>query len=96
MYMARTIYTIEDHLKESLKDSAFRKAWEASEVEYQLSRQIISERLAKKMSQGDLAKKAQTTQAVISRIERMTTNVSVELLKRIAAALGSKLMVRFE
>lgn len=94
--MARRVYTLEDHLKESLKDPAFRREWEASEVEYQLSRQIIAERLRRKMTQGQLALKAQTTQAVISRIERMTENVSVELLKRIAGAFGSRLHVSFE
>lgn len=94
--MARKIYTIEDHLKESLKDPEFCRAWEASEVEYQLSRQIIAQRLRTKMTQGQLAKKANTTQAVISRIERMTTNVSVDLLKRIAVAFGSKLRVQFD
>lgn len=94
--MARRVYTVEDHLRESLKDSAFRKAWEASEVEYQLSRQIIAERLKRKMTQVDLAKKANTTQAVISRIERMTTNASMDVLKRIAGAFGSHLKVSFE
>lgn len=94
--MARKVYTLRDHLEESLKNPAFRKEWEASEVEYQLSRQIISERLHHKMSQKDLAKKANTTQAVISRIERMTENVSVELLKRIAEAFNTRLQMRFE
>jgi len=94
--MARRIYTLEDHLKDSLKDPAFRKAWEASEVEYQLSRQLIAERLKRNMTQNELAKKAKTTQAVISRIERMTSNVSIELLKRIAGAFGSRLKVGFE
>lgn len=94
--MTKRMYTLKDHLKESLKNSAFRKAWEASEVEYQLSRQIITKRLRQKMTQGELAQKAKTTQAVISRVERMTTNVSVGLLKRIATAFGSKLRVQFE
>jgi len=94
--MARKVYTLEDHLKDSLKDPVFRKAWEESEVEYQVARQIIAERLRRKMTQGELAKKAKTTQAVISRIERMTENVSVELLKRIAGAFGSRVKVRFE
>lgn len=94
--MARVLYTLQDHLKESLKDPDFRKAWEASEVEYQLSRQIISERLRRKMTQQELAKKAKTTQAVVSRIERMTENVSVGLLKRIADAFGTRLRVQFE
>ena len=94
--MSRRIYTLEDHLKESLKDPAFKSAWEASEVEYQLSRQIIAERMKRKMTQKQLAAKAKTTQAVISRLERMTSNVSVELLKRIAGAFNSRLKVRFE
>lgn len=94
--MTQYIYFLEDHLRESLKNPAFRKAWEASEVEYQLSRQIISERLRRKMTQQDLAKKAKTTQAVVSRIERMTENVSVRLLKRIADAFGKRLRVQFE
>lgn len=94
--MARVLYTLDDHLRESLKDPAFRKAWDASEVEYQLSRQIISERLRRKMTQQELARKAKTTQAVVSRIERMTENVSVGLLKRIADAFGTRLRVQFE
>ncbi len=94
--MARRIYTVHDHLEESLKDPAFRTAWEASEVEYQVARQIIAKRLRKKMTQGDLATKAKTTQAVISRIERMTENVSMDLLKRIATAFGTRVKVQFE
>ena len=94
--MARRMYTLEDHLKDSLKDPAFKRAWDASEVEYQVSRQIIAERLRRKMTQGELARKAKTTQAVISRIEQMTQNVSVALLKRIAMAFGTRLRVGFE
>lgn len=94
--MKKKAFTLKDHLTESFKDPEFRKAWEESEVEYQLSRQIIARRLHQKMTQTDLAVKAKTTQAVISRVERMTTNVSVELLKRIAGAFGTRLKVGFE
>ena len=94
--MSRRVYTFEDHLKESLHDPAFRRTWQASEVEYQLSRQIIAQRLRRKMTQGDLAVKAKTTQAVISRLERMTSGVSLGLLKRIAEAFGTRLKVGFE
>lgn len=94
--MARRVYTLEDHLSDSLKDPAFRKTWEASEVEYQVSRAIIAGRLKRKMTQKDLAKKAKTTQAVISRAERMTTSTSLELLKRIADAFGTRLKVGFK
>ncbi|OGE29982.1 hypothetical protein A3C59_02595 [Candidatus Daviesbacteria bacterium RIFCSPHIGHO2_02_FULL_36_13] len=94
--MKNKIYTFEQHLKESLKDPKFRKEWEDSEFEYQLSRALIEKRLSKKISQRDLAKKANTTQAVISRIEAMNSNPSVGLLRRLATALGVKLKIGFE
>jgi len=88
------LMTFEQHFKESMKDPEFKKLWEASDVEYQLSRQIIKKRLEKKISQQTLAKKAKTTQAIISQLECGTLNPSIDLLKRISAGLGSKLSVR--
>ncbi len=89
------IYTFEDHLKESLRDPEFRKAWAETEPEYLLATQLIEKRLKKNMSQRDLAKKVKTTQAVISRIETMQANPSLSLLKRISNILGTKLTLEF-
>ena len=89
-------YTLKDHIKESLKDPGFKKAWEESEAEYQVSRALIEARIKGKISQKELAKKANTTQAVISRLENMTANPSVGLLQKIASALNLKLKVQFE
>ncbi len=88
------MYTFEDDLKKRLKDPAFKKAWEESEPEYQLARQLIATRLSQKMSQRDLAKKVKTTQAIISRIETMQANPSLALIKRIAQTLDLKLDLR--
>lgn len=88
------VYTLQDHIKESLKDPAFKKAWEESEPEYQLARQLIATRLSQKLSQRDLAKKVKTTQAIISRIETMQANPSLALIKRIAQTLDLKLDLR--
>ncbi len=93
--MKRKLYTVEDDLKKRLKNPEFKKAWEESETEYQLSRALIKIRLEKKFSQRELAKRASTTQAIISRIESMTMNPSVGLLKRLAEALGAKLKIGF-
>lgn len=82
-------YTFEDDLENRLKNPAFKKAWEESEVEYNLATQLIEKRLAKKVSQRDLASKINTSQAVISRIETMRANPSLFLLKRIARALDT-------
>ena len=89
-------YTLQDDLKKRLKNPAFKKAWEESEAEYQVSRALIAARIKDKLSQGELAKKAHTTQAVISRLENMTANPSIGLLQKIAQALNVKLKIQFE
>lgn len=80
----------EDDLEERLKNPKFRAAWEASESDYQIARQMIKARLEKKMSQRALAKKAKTSQANISNLEGMNYNPSLAFLKRISSALGIK------
>lgn len=86
-------YTFREDLKKRLKDPEFRKAWEESELEYQIATQLIEARLSKKLSQRDLARKMKTSQAVVSRIESMNANPSVSLLKRFAQTLNVKLTV---
>lgn len=86
--------TFRQHLKEGLKDPKFKKAWEQSEVEYQISRALIAARLDKKISQRELAKKANTTQAVISRLENMSANPSIGLIQKVASALNLKLKIQ--
>lgn len=90
------IYTLQNHIKESLKDPKFKKEWENSEAEYQISRALITARIKRKISQQELARKANTTQAVISRLENMTANPSVGLLHKVAQALNLKLKLKFE
>lgn len=88
-------YSLTDLLKDEMKDSEFRKEWEESEADYQLGRQIIQARIAKKISQRELAKKAKTTQAVISRIESMSVSTTLQMASRIARAFGKTLQIKF-
>jgi len=76
-----------------LKDSEFRREYEKLEPEFQIARQIISARLKRKMTQADLAEKAKTGQAVISRLEGMNAKPSISLLSRVAKALGTKIQI---
>lgn len=89
------VYTLQDDLKYRMKNPKFRKAWKESEAEYLMSKALIEARLKKKISQRALAKRANTTQAVISRIESMDGNPSIQLLQRIAVALNLKLKIQF-
>jgi len=94
--MKNKLYSFQEHLKESLKNPSFKKEWDKSEIEYQLAKKIIEARLAKKYSQRQLAKIINTSPAVISRIETMSANPSLLLLKRIATALDSKLSINLQ
>ena len=88
------VYTFRQDLKKRLKDPEFKKAWEDSEAEYQISRALIAARLNKKISQRELAKRANTTQAVISRLESMSANPSIGLIQKVASALNLKLKIQ--
>ena len=86
-------YTFQEDLQKRLKNPEFKKAWDESEPEYLLSKQLIEKRLSMKLSQRDLAKRLSTSQAAISRIESMNGNPSLDFLKRIAIALDAKLSI---
>ena len=87
--------TLDEYLAEQLKDPEFKKEWDKSEAAYQLTRELIRARIEDKISQRQLAQKAGTTQAVISRIENMTVSPSIALVQRIAKSLGKKLEIKF-
>jgi len=87
--------TLNEYLEEQLKDPEFKKEWEKSEAAYQITRELIRARITGEVSQRQLAQKAGTTQAVISRIENMTVSPSIALVQRIANSLGKKLEIKF-
>ena len=87
--------TLNDYLEQQLKNPKFKKEWDKSEAAYQVTRALIEVRLKDKISQRELAKRAGTTQAVISRIENMNVSRSIRLLERIADSLGKRLEIRF-
>jgi ribosome-binding protein aMBF1 (putative translation factor) len=91
---------IRKHLKKKLKDPEYKKAWDESEEEYQLQRQIIAQLIEQRNNQGltqaKLAEKLETTQSVIARIENGKQNITVETLENIASALGCRVKIIFE
>lgn len=61
--------------------------------EYELARSLIRTRLKNNISQKELAQKIGTKQPVISRIESMQSIPTVNMLRKIAAALDAKLNI---
>ena len=84
------------HRKILLKDPAVRKALKETELEYQVARAVIKARIEKGLTQKQLADKLSTKQSVISRVESANTTPSLSLLKRLAQALNTTLLVQFK
>lgn len=79
-----------------LKDPEFKKLYDESQPEFEIAKAIIRARIDNKITQKELAKKMNTTQSVISRVEQGRTSPSIALLKRLAAALNTTLQVQFK
>lgn len=84
------------HKQQLMKNPKFRKAYEESELEYQISRAVIRARIEKGLTQKQLAEKLKTKQSVISRLESGTSLPSLSLLKRLADLLNVSLHVQFQ
>ena len=82
------------HRKELLKDKAVRAEHEKLLPEYELARSIIEQRMKKKMTQVDVAKKTGMPQSTIARIEGLTHGLPrLATLKKIAKALDADLVI---
>ncbi len=86
----------ETHKKILLKDSAVRKALKESQPEFEIARALILARVSQGLTQAQLAKKLNTKQSVLSRVENAKTTPTVSFLKRLAAVLGMTLKIQFE
>ena len=88
-------YTSKDYLKERLKDSEFKKAYEESQADFEIMKAICDARIKKSITQKQLSMKTGITQADLSRIETGNANPSLKTLKRIAEALDCTLKISF-
>ena len=80
-----------DDLQDRLKDPEFCTAWEEESLKVKIAMKVHAQRKAMGLSKMRLAKMAQTSQRVISRIEHAEVSVGVDLLQRIAHALGIRI-----
>jgi ribosome-binding protein aMBF1 (putative translation factor) len=89
---------LKDALPRELKDPEFSFYFQREKVISEIARLVRDARLKAGLTQAQLAKKAQSSQVVIARLESGTDArvPSLDLLERIANALKAKLLVRFE
>jgi len=84
-----------DFLNEQLKDPEFRNEWDALEPEFTIIQAMIGARKNSGITQKQLSKKAGIAQGDISKIENGSANPSLRTLKRLAAAMDTKLKIEF-
>ncbi|HCS79276.1 TPA: transcriptional regulator [Patescibacteria group bacterium] len=92
----KTLIPFEVHKKKLLSDPEVKKAYDELETEYAIIHAVLQKRLAKKMSQQELAKKVGTKQSAISRLESGNANPSLRFLQKIARALETKLTISLQ
>jgi len=85
----------DDVLAGEFKNPKFAKYYDEYGRQLELAYQILQLRKAKKMSQLELAKKIGTTQGNVARIEGGRQNFTINLLNKVAAALGANLKISF-
>lgn len=78
-----------------LKDTQFKKYYDAYGKRLEIAYQVLQLRKARKMSQADLARKLGTTQSNVARIEAGRQNFTTHTLYQIATAFGKELKVEF-
>ena len=89
--------TYKEHRKELLKDKKVREEYNRLLPEYELAKSIIEQRVRKKLTQEQVAKKAGMPQSTISRIEGLTHGLpKLATLKKIANALDADIVIKLE
>jgi transcriptional regulator with XRE-family HTH domain len=87
--------TFKDYLNEQLKNSDFKKEWDALEPEFTIIQAILDARQKSGLTQKELSEKTGITQADISRLEKGNANPSLRTLRRLAAGMGMNLEIKF-
>ena len=79
-----------------LKEKKYREAYEKLKPEFELARAVIQARVQAGLTQAQLARRMETTQSVIARLESGRVHPSTHTLERLAAATGTRLRITFE
>jgi len=80
--------------EELLKDPETKIEYDRLGPKYELIASVIQKRLEKNLSQKELAKKINTKQSAISRLESGNYNPSLSFIQRVAEGLDSKLEIK--
>lgn len=81
---------------EWMKDEEYKEEFDALETEFALARAMIVARAKAGLTQEELAKRMDTSQSAIARLETGRSLPSGRTLERFAKATGTNLRISFE
>jgi transcriptional regulator with XRE-family HTH domain len=87
---------VKDLHRKWMKSGEYRKAHQGLAPEFALARAVIDARVTAGLTQEQLARRMDTTQSVVARLESGRTRPSTQTLERLAAATGTRLKISFE
>jgi transcriptional regulator with XRE-family HTH domain len=87
--------TFDEVIKEKLKDTKFKKAWNELDAEFAVERALIELRMRSNATQKKLADKLNTKQAYISRVESGHVSPTISYIAKIADALNADVEIIF-
>ena len=86
-------YSFKTHLEEAFKDPEFKRGFKEESRRFKLGYRIFCAREDAGITQQELARKIGTRQSNISRLEKGEYNFTVEMLQKLANALGLELRI---
>lgn len=87
---------VRDLHKAWMEDPEYQTEYDALDEEFALARALITARTQAGLTQAEVAKRMQTTQSVIARMESGRVRPTTQTLERFAKATGTKLRISFE
>lgn len=81
---------------EWMKDDEYRREYDALETEFTLIDAMIEARTMAGLTQEELARRMETSQSAIARLETGRSKPSARTLERFAKATGTSLKITFE
>jgi len=87
------LYSFDEVFKKDFKSKSFQKSHDEEMVRLKLSYQLRQMRIAKKLTQKMVAKRAQMPQSVLARLESGTHSFSLGTLDRVARVFNKKVQL---
>ena len=87
--------SFERYLAQQMKNKVFRKAYKEESQRLRIAYRILQLRKKQKLSQKELARKLDTTQSVVARMESGQQNFTTDTLQKIASVFKRDLKIEF-